>query len=807
MAFTEALRMLITADTGGAVRNITAVGAATDNHLGKSQKTIDKWGKGLTTAGAGMVAFGAAALFGLGKAALASEDAELGFRKLQNSIANNPKLSAASAEGFRKQADAIQDVTAADADAIVAGQAVLAQRKLDANQIKELTPLIVDLARKKGIDEVTAFTLASKAVDGNAGALKRAGISIDEAAFKSDAFGATVDALRSSVGGFAETEGKTFAGSLERMKNELGDVVEGVGTGAVDAFTSLFSVVDAGSDKLNELSPAAQNAIGKFATFGSVALVAAGALSFTIGQAITMRSRFADAAVAVSGLVTRMGGLAGIARAAAGTAGIGAVVFGLKELGDALAPARADISKLENDLLRLGDSGRVGGEAARFLGENFDKLGSAFREVVDPSVGDDIEHITDQVLSLGGTFASESRSLDRAKNTIDDVDKALASLARRDPDAAAAAFRAVTAALEEQGLPASRLKGMLDDYDAALTEVDTQSRTAKGGVDELAGGMGDQADATSDAEAALKDYLDTLSGLFDPLFGATDALMDNQQAQADVMKAEMELAAAVRDHGASSLEAAGAQQALTDAQLKAGKSALDVKTATAELSAAVKDGTVSLFDAKLMLNEWVAQGLISRSTAATLARQFDTTAKAANTLGETDPEVRVSERGGNAVRGTLSKVQQAAVNAGRQRPNVRVSATDRATGTFDIVRRAADLLDGKTATVYINVAGAAAAANALARAGRQHGGPVRSGEAYIVGEKHAEWFVPDQDGHIYPTVSRPMGGVGAIAGGAVPTVIRMEITGEGALFHMVNKGIRTGEIQLVAGGQRVRVGW
>ncbi len=36
-------------------------------------------------------------------------------------------------------------------------------------------PLVVDLARKKGIDEVAAFTLASKAAAGNAGALKRSG--------------------------------------------------------------------------------------------------------------------------------------------------------------------------------------------------------------------------------------------------------------------------------------------------------------------------------------------------------------------------------------------------------------------------------------------------------------------------------------------------------------------------------------------------------------------------------------------------------------------------------------------------------
>ncbi len=39
--------------------------------------------------------------------------------------------------------------------------------------------------------------------------------------------------------------------------------------------------------------------------------------------------------------------------------------------------------------------------------------------------------------------------------------------------------------------------------------------------------------------------------------------------------------------------------------------------------------------------------------------------------------------------------------------------------------------------------------------GRAEGGPVRKGQAYIVGERHAEWFVPHVDGEIVPTLQRP----------------------------------------------------
>lgn len=36
---------------------------------------------------------------------------------------------------------------------------------------------------------------------------------------------------------------------------------------------------------------------------------------------------------------------------------------------------------------------------------------------------------------------------------------------------------------------------------------------------------------------------------------------------------------------------------------------------------------------------------------------------------------------------------------------------------------------------------------------RAAGGPVQAGQAYIVGEKRAEWFVPDRPGYIYPSVA------------------------------------------------------
>ncbi|HEV2894505.1 MAG TPA: hypothetical protein VG411_12180, partial [Actinomycetota bacterium] len=57
-------------------------------------------------------------------------------------------------------------------------------------------------------------------------------------------------------------------------------------------------------------------------------------------------------------------------------------------------------------------------------------------------------------------------------------------------------------------------------------------------------------------------------------------------------------------------------------------------------------------------------------------------------------------------------------------------------------------------TSYGNVPGAGAALRGMAR-----GGPIRAGEAVIVGEERPELFVPDRDGTILPEVPRLSRGV------------------------------------------------
>jgi hypothetical protein len=641
MAFTETLRLLVDMDTKGAVSNVEKLGTSAEKSAKKGEQGLDKWGKKMTSAGAGMVAFGAVALAGLGAAAMASEEAQLSVLKLENTLKNAPKLAGESSKQFIDLAESIQDVTAADADQIVEAEAMLGTFSLTAKEIKGITPLVVDYARKFGVDLPNAAVQVGKALDGSIGALKKNGVSIDETLYKTDRYAAVQKALSEQVGGFAEEEGKTFAGSLQRLKNQLGDLVEGVGSGAVDAFTSLAKVTGGLSDRLNEMSPATQSMIGKIATFGAVGIIAAGGLSMVVGKVIVMRENLSLLASGLSNTKEKLGGLAGAGANAAVFAG-GVLLLG--EAMDALFPIpETNLARVENDLVKFNKSGKLAGEAMELLGDDFSKLHEATATIFDSSTMQNMDHALSWATTFGGTMG-DVRGVDEAKRMLDDLDETLVSLAAQDPDAAAKLFKSISEEMQKSGASVDDVKGAFDKYDSTLAKADTTTRLASDAVGENAEAMDDSAESTEDAKTALQEYADAQRAAMDPLFGFNDALLANQEAQGKVVEAELKVAAAEADvakarkeHGDSSDEATEAafklieaENGLDEAHRNAVESALDYQSAFADLKASMETGNTTVAEAKATIDRWSASGLFGADTAAFYKGEVDKLTAAIN---------------------------------------------------------------------------------------------------------------------------------------------------------------------------------
>jgi hypothetical protein len=690
MGFSEVLRLIIDADAKGAVREVQRVGKATDKELGKSQKTIDKWSRGLTNAGVGMVALGGAALFGLGKAAKASEEAHLSVVKLENTLTNMPRLAGENSKSFIDLANAIQDKTAADADQIIEAQALLGTFQVTGKEIRGITPLVVDLARKFGIDMTSAALQVGKALDGNVGALQRNGISIDKTLFATDRYAAVTKALRDQVGGFAEEEGKTFAGSLERLKNQMGDLAEGVGAGAVDAFSSLFGIVEGGVDKLNELSPAAQSAIGKIATFGSVALIAAGGLSFMIGQAIKMRTNFEALGTAVASARLRFASLGGVI----GPLGVGAALLAassafalyLKQQNEAKIAAAAEAFAKLRDVttesaaatLKLNDAVKVSTidfTASRSAADEFAATGEITNEVMR-----DLDKAWGQIIEKSPQFAegfiNNAEKIGVSKDKLAEWRGELGNKIAADQEAIAAT----------------------DEYNAAV-----QGTT----------------EATEEATSALEEYSAQLQAMTDPIFAAMDAITgvrDAQLGEADAAAAVMEATVALNEaraggNAAEIAEAerglADAQRDLTDAQWATVESAAEADSALAGLTDAVANGDVSMAQFRDTLATWVGQGFLTQAQADAAA---DSVANLGGQAAEADKErvdIPVTTPGAPKSSSELRTVRDRALEIpSRRHTSVSVSGVGSAVGSLDsLARKLNNLPSFKSIGIRLSVGG------------------------------------------------------------------------------------------------------
>lgn len=359
MGFEERLAILLSLDSRGAVREVQQFGSTAERELGTAEASSVRLGNRFIATGAVMV--GVAATVGYGLVGMARQfgEAERSELLLDNTLARMPALAGANRDSFLELANAIQEKTAADGDQVVSAMAMLGTFKLTADEIRDATPLVVDYARKFGIDLTSAAIQVGKAMEGNVGTLQRNGVFVDENLYKTDRYTAVVKALRENAGGFAEAEGRTFEGRLASLKHELGDVAEGIGGGVVDAFSDLLDIGDPVIDVITGIDNATGGAIGQVATFGTIGLGAAGMLLTLAGMGIRAKGSLADlsetmprTAAGIKGLAVAggvigvLGGLSAVLGEIAGNAS--GVFYEVKNLQATLATGGEDARRFAN---------------------------------------------------------------------------------------------------------------------------------------------------------------------------------------------------------------------------------------------------------------------------------------------------------------------------------------------------------------------------------------------------------------------------------------------------------------------------
>lgn len=178
---------------------------------------------------------------GLAKSVGAAREAALAQAKLANSVKNSTKVSKDAVKGFMAQAEALRDLTGVDDEAIEGAQAVLVSMKLTEDQVKALTPRVVDLSEKMGIDLEAAAKAVGKSVNGSVGGLQRMAVVVDKAKAATDPYAATLEAL-SAAQGFAAKSAR-----LEPWKKigaQFEELTETIGTALLPVIRAVFNWIN-----------------------------------------------------------------------------------------------------------------------------------------------------------------------------------------------------------------------------------------------------------------------------------------------------------------------------------------------------------------------------------------------------------------------------------------------------------------------------------------------------------------------------------------------------------------------------------
>lgn len=603
----DAVEILLTGDGRQLRSELDKTGAAAKKNLAVAQTSGQKWSASLTKVGVAAVGTGVVVGAALFKAAQAASEADLAQQKLLNTMRNAPQLAGANVKAFNDQADALEKTTVFSHVATTTVQAMLGQYKATQSQILTLTPLVEDFAAKFGIDTTSAAKAVGKALEGTAGGLQRYGIVTGITKKTTDNFNRVMGALRHTVGGFANQEGKTFSGQLAIIKNELKHTEEQIGQGAIPVIRQLGGIVGGAAGGFVHLNDATGGAVGKFAAYGAAALIAGGAVSVVIGGVTKLigvetllQAKLGITTVAAGTDAVALDGLA-ISEEAAGAAALSALGPMALFVAAALAIAGGakdtrgrvdDVSKSFGDLAGAADKGGTALQAA--LSKDV-TAAIASQKGLQTEVGKSsfkVDEYARILVTKGGLAAAQYAA---SSGLSADAAFRLGQVLSQLPDIAKLAAQGVDNITHSQELGEQSThklnKRMLDGghYYSTYTLGAYAATKAQQGANQAA-------DDGASAIGQLNSKMLTLEGLQDTLSGKQRSAQENYlrvgDAVATVTQDQTDYNTAVRQHGRNSVEALAALRKTQEDFLGVGDAVATAKQSYLDAAAAQSGYTI-----------------------------------------------------------------------------------------------------------------------------------------------------------------------------------------------------------------------
>lgn len=548
MPANELLRLIVQADTQGAVRALDRLGSSAKKNLTDAEDRTRRVAGNMQKFGAAAVVSGAlvaTALYKAGQSAADLEQAvggtEAVFKDASGTI-DDFASNAASKMGLSERA--FREATTRFGGSL---QGVGFAADAAAEKAIELTGTAADLAATFGGTTAEAVDALAAAMRGEADPAERFNLRLNQTAVNAKAVEMGLADSTSSVdanakaqatlqliteqsadaqGQFAREAG-TAAGQMQIANAEFENAKAALGQSVAPIMADVAGKLASLSQGFKSANESSGGLLSKLAAYGTIGLIAGGGLSFVVGKLIEMRTNLGPLA---GKLVSAEGGLTKLGKVGV-VAGVALAGVALNQMGDDMNDLTVDVDSLAKALGNLGEANRE--ELDRFvsgaiaLGE-FDE---AVKQTADTNVVA-AERLIDyaEANGLAADEVEKLRGIVDSKRESDvqgakDQEEYSAQVA-----AAVAPTKNLTDALEEED---EALQGVLD---ATLAQFDANLgyRQSVDGVE----------DSLTDLIETQKEHGSGSEEYRDKLLAAEGALLD--QAKAAVRLAEDTATAAGR---------------------------------------------------------------------------------------------------------------------------------------------------------------------------------------------------------------------------------------------------------------------
>ncbi len=295
-------------------------------------------GVALGLAGAAVIKFGADSV-------RAYREHEVALNRLQTALNDAPQIIDKSTKAYEDQATALQDLTGFQDEEVLAADTVLTRFGLQADQLRELTPLILDYARATGVDVAQAAGNVGRALLGNTRGLKTLGIEFTATGDRAKDVATIMKLLEERVGGTAEAFGKTSAGKIEIFKAKLDDLQESIGQALIPVLDLVVKSLGFVVDIFNSLPGPVKQTATVIAALG-IAFVGLGLALGIVRKALVGYTGQAVAATVATEGLTVATGEAAVASGVAGASGgrLAGVLASLGPVGLVAAAAATSLA-------------------------------------------------------------------------------------------------------------------------------------------------------------------------------------------------------------------------------------------------------------------------------------------------------------------------------------------------------------------------------------------------------------------------------------------------------------------------------